>query len=54
MLEKVTPDAVTAFGNIFDHLKVVQIFAPLGIHVMVQEGMTLSELIVPIPVSKCF
>lgn len=42
MLEKVTPDAVTAFGNIFDHLKVVQIFAPLGIHVMVEKPLAIS------------
>lgn len=42
MLEEVTPDAVTAFGNIFDHLKVVQIFAPLGIHVMVEKPLAIS------------
>ena len=42
MLEKISPDAVTAFGNIYDHLEVVQIFAPLGIHVMVEKPLAVS------------
>lgn len=34
MLAKVRPDAVTAFGTIYEHLGVVETFAPLGIHIM--------------------
>ena len=36
MLDKVKPDAVVAFGTIFDHLSVVEVCAPRGIHVMVE------------------
>src|SRR5690606_40834977 len=34
MIEAVEVEAVTAFGSIYEHLAVVQTFAPLGIHVM--------------------
>lgn len=36
------PEAVTAFGSIFEHLKVVEFFAPLGIHVMVEKPLAVS------------
>lgn len=36
------PEAVTAFGTIYDHLKVVEICAPLGIHVMVEKPLAVS------------
>jgi predicted dehydrogenase len=32
-------EAVTAFGNIYDHLEVVETFAPRGIHVMVEKPL---------------
>jgi predicted dehydrogenase len=37
-----TPEAVTAFGTIYDHLAVVAFFAPLGIHVMVEKPLAVS------------
>ncbi len=36
------PQAVTAFGTIYDHLKIVEICAPLGIHVMVEKPLAVS------------
>ena len=42
MIEKTKPDAVTAFGSIYDHLKVVEICAPKGIHVMVEKPLAVS------------
>ena len=36
------PDAVTAFGTIHEHLKVVETFAPKGIHVMVEKPLAVS------------
>jgi len=36
------PDAVTAFGTIYEHLEVVKTFAPLGIHVMVEKPLAVS------------
>jgi predicted dehydrogenase len=42
MLEKVKPDAVVAFGSIFDHLSVVEACAPRGIHVMVEKPLAVS------------
>src|SRR6185436_18830827 len=35
MLDKVRPQAVVAFGSIYQHLSVVESCAPRGIHVMV-------------------
>ena len=35
-------DAVTAFGTIYDHLEIVETFAPLGIHVMVEKPLAVS------------
>ncbi len=42
MLEKTKPEAVTAFGNIYDHLSVVEACAPRGIHVMVEKPLAVS------------
>lgn len=42
MLERTTPEAVTAFGNIYDHLAVVEACAPRGIHVMVEKPLAVS------------
>lgn len=39
MLKEVKPEAVTAFNSIFEHLEVVETFAPLGIHVMVEKPL---------------
>lgn len=42
MLKEIRPDAVTAFGPIYDHLEVVETCAPLGIHVMVEKPLAVS------------
>jgi len=42
MLKVVKPEAVTAFGTIYEHLEVVEKFAPLGIHVMVEKPLAVS------------
>ncbi|MEN2282433.1 Gfo/Idh/MocA family oxidoreductase [Algoriphagus sp. SE2] len=42
MLTETKPEAVTAFGNIFDHLSVVEAAAPKGIHVMVEKPLAVS------------
>ncbi|WP_317197142.1 Gfo/Idh/MocA family protein [Algoriphagus marincola] len=42
MLEKTKPEAIAAFGNTFDHLKIVQEAAPRGIHVMVEKPLAVS------------
>ena len=42
LLEKIQPEAITAFGNTFDHLAVVQKAAPKGIHVMVEKPLAVS------------
>ena len=36
------PEAVTAFGTIYEHLEVVEKFAPLGIHVMVEKPLAVN------------
>ncbi len=35
-------DAVTAFGTIYDHLAIVEFFAPRGIHVMVEKPLAVN------------
>ena len=46
MISKTKPEAVTAFGSIYEHLEVVEKCAPLGIHVMVEKPLAVSlELI---------
>jgi predicted dehydrogenase len=42
MLAKTKPQAVTAFGSIYEHLAVVQACAPKGIHVMVEKPLAVS------------
>ena len=42
LIEAHKPDAVTAFGTIYDHLKIVEICAPLDIHVMVEKPLAVS------------
>lgn len=42
MLDATQPEAVTAFNTIYDHLKVVEICAPRGIHVMVEKPLAVN------------
>lgn len=42
MLVEIKPDAVAAFGSIYEHLQVVEKFAPLGVHVMVEKPLAVS------------
>ena len=42
MLKEVKPEAVCAFGSIYEHLMVVEKCAPLGIHVMVEKPLAVS------------
>ena len=42
MTNTIKPEAVTAFGSIYDHLMVVEKCAPLGIHVMVEKPLAVS------------
>ena len=42
MIAATNPEAVAAFGSIYDHLKVVQVAAPKGIHVMVEKPLAVS------------
>lgn len=42
MIAKTKPEAVAAFGSIYEHLEVVQTCAPLGIHVMVEKPLAVS------------
>lgn len=42
MIAKTKPDAVTAFGTIYDHLEIVKKCAPLGIHVMVEKPLAVN------------
>lgn len=42
MLDTVKPEAVTAFGSIYEHLAVVEVCAPRGIHVMVEKPLAVS------------
>lgn len=42
MIDRTHPEAVTAFGTIYEHLEVVEKCAPLGIHVMVEKPLAVS------------
>ncbi len=42
MLEATHPEAVSAFGSIYEHLQVVETCAPKGIHVMVEKPLAVS------------
>ena len=43
MLDKVKPEAVVAFGSVFEHLSVVEACAPRHIHVMVEKPLAVSN-----------
>ncbi len=42
LISNTNPEAVTAFGRIYEHLEVVKIAAPKGIHVMVEKPLAVS------------
>jgi len=42
LIKEAQPEAVTAFGTIYDHLGVVETCAPMGIHVMVEKPLAVS------------
>ena len=42
MISSTKLEAVTAFGTIYEHLAVVETFAPLGVHVMVEKPLAVS------------
>lgn len=42
MISKTRPEAVAAFGTIYEHLEVVETCAPKGIHVMVEKPLAVS------------
>lgn len=42
MVEKTKPEAVTGFGNTFQHLEIVEVCAPRGIDVMVEKPLAVS------------
>ncbi|MGB5554952.1 MAG: Gfo/Idh/MocA family oxidoreductase [Flavobacteriaceae bacterium] len=42
MMEAKKPEAVTAFGSIYEHLAVVEASAPRGVHVMVEKPLAVS------------
>lgn len=42
LIDATQPEAVTAFGTIYDHLKVVEACAPKGIHVMVEKPLAVN------------
>jgi predicted dehydrogenase len=42
MITATKPEAVAAFGSIYEHLKVVETAAPKGIHVMVEKPLAVS------------
>lgn len=42
LIEKAHPQAVAAFNSIYEHLEVVQLCAPKGIHVMVEKPLAVN------------
>ena len=42
LIDAKRPEAVTAFGSIYEHLKVVETCAPKGIHIMVEKPLAVS------------
>ena len=42
MIAAVKPEAVAGFGNIYDHLSIVETCAPKGIHVMVEKPLAVN------------
>jgi predicted dehydrogenase len=43
MLDAVKPEAVTAYGSIYEHMMVVEACAPRGIHVMVEKPLATNN-----------
>lgn len=43
MVQATAPQAITAFGSIYEHLEVVEFCAPKGIHVMVEKPLAVSN-----------
>ncbi|QIA08348.1 Gfo/Idh/MocA family protein [Draconibacterium halophilum] len=43
MLEQTQPEGVVTFTSIYEHLKVVQLCAPKGIHVMIEKPLAVSN-----------
>lgn len=43
MLDAVKPEAVVAFGSVYEHLAAVEACAPRGIHVMVEKPLTFDN-----------
>lgn len=43
MLDQVKPEAVVAFGSVFQHMAVVEACAPRGIHVMVEKPLATNN-----------
>jgi predicted dehydrogenase len=44
MLDAVKPEAVTAYGSIYEHMMVVEACAPRGIHVMVEKPLATNNV----------
>jgi len=42
MLEKTKPTAIAAFGSTYEHLEVVEIAAPKGIHILVEKPLAVN------------
>lgn len=42
LIDKALPDAVLGFGSTFEHLAIVEKFAPLGIHIMVEKPLAVN------------
>ena len=42
LMERVQPEAVMAFNDIYGHLEVVEYFAPKGIHIMVEKPLAVN------------
>ena len=42
MMQRVQPEAVMAFNDIYGHLEVVEYFAPKGIHIMVEKPLAVN------------
>jgi len=42
MISKTRPEAVSTFTTTYDHLKVVEFFAPKGIHIMVEKPLAVN------------
>lgn len=43
MLDETKPEAVIAYGSIYDHLSIVEACAPRGIHVMVEKPLAVNN-----------